>query len=322
MVTSFYLERCGRLGGGVLAGALLGALLAGISSMPLGARDELVVITVPVGFFAGGALGFLARVMPERRWLRRLALLIAGPLAVFFATLAWLIALEGSAGEFALMGAIVTTVFALPGTTLGAFVFEVFLRGEDPFTQLRIHTLLRRLGKNRSHAPLAVAALDDRTKEVRLAAARWMLPHVPDAPARIRAWSARAEPAFVPDIARALARSGSPGIAEEMLLDVVERGDWNVQGIAIRHLGDVGGLPALRALQALRDVGYHGSVVSFALEKIRRRLPQAERGLLSVALPADGAGHLSEPSAREGRLSEVQELPESSQRHRKLTSLS
>lgn len=282
-------------------GAFVGTALAAISSIPFG-TEALLVSLVP-GLAGGIALGALARQLPVPRWQRRVVLVLVGPFVVCLSEIVWLFVLtsrdrsglvEPELAFHVFLGALAAIV-ALPGTTLGALVIEALVRAPDLAAAGRARELKHRLALERSAESSAIRALDDPSPRVRALAARWLSLRHWNGMEILRTWSVRASPALVPSVAGELviSRRDAAPIIEQMLLDTLERGDWNAQRDAVRLLGNIGSVASLASLENLLAIDYHAVDVTQALGKIRHRLPTAEPGQLSLARIADTSGALS-----------------------------
>ena len=291
-------------------GAFVGTALAAISSIPFG--SEGLLFSLAPGLAGGMVLGGLARHLPVSRWQRRVVLVLVGPFVVCLSEIVWLFVLQSSdrsgliganLGLNVFLGGIAAMV-ALPGTTLGAFVIEALVRAPDHAVAERARELKYRLSLERSAESSAIRALDDPSPHVRALAARWLSLRHWNGMEILRTWSLRASPAHVPSVARELviSRNDAAPIIEQILLDTLERGDWNAQRDAVRLLGDVGSVASLASLENLLAIGYHADEATRALGKIRHRLPTAEPGQLSFARIAETSGALS-PSPGDGGLS-------------------
>lgn len=300
----------------LLVGAWIGTGAAALSSIPFGAFA--LSLSLPPGFFGGIALALLALHLHSSPWKRRLALLAAGPGAVFVSELLYVLTLGYLSGQGEPVGAFflagLATVLAIPGLVVGAFVLEALVgrrTNEGLEETWRARRLERALQWHpcRDAAP-AVAALADPSSGVRFVAIRWLgsrhhdpfailrdhLSRAPAADAAVLAWALETA---------ALRKAADPVAVETALLELLESGDWHSQREAVARLGTVGTTRSLEPLASFQAIGYLAGDAAAASRRIRRRLPNAQPGQLSPASAADSSGALS-PAPEAGSLSHVQ----------------
>lgn len=300
----------------ILLGAWIGTASAALSSIPFG--TFALPLSLPPGFFGGIALALLALHLRAGRWSRRLALLAAGPTAVFVSELLSVLTFGYLAGDrmdalgpFFLAG--LATVLAVPGLVAGAFVFEAIV-GRRTVEGVDATWRARRLARElrwvpSRHAGPALAALADPSHGVRLVAIRWLASYHDDPLAILTHHLSHAPEADVSSLARALEtlalrKPADTAAVETALLDILERGDWHAQREALTRLGGIGSTRSLEPLASFQAIGYLASDAEAATRRIRRRLPNAQPGQLSPVHAADSSGALS-TAPEAGSLSHV-----------------